>query len=516
MKRIIVSALLLLLVLNVFSQDKTITISKEKLKDKIKGGWAGQTIGVTFGGPYEFGFQGTFIGDYQSLKWYDGYLKNTMINSPGLYDDLYMDLTFVDVFEKYGLDAPVDSFANAFAHAGYMLWHANQAGRYNILHGIKAPLSGYWMNNPHADCIDYQIESDFAGLMSPGMPNTASAISDKIGHIMNYGDGWYGGVFVGAMYTLAFVSKDIDYIINNALKTVPAKSHFYECISDVIKWHKKYPTDWKQTWMEVQRKWADDIGCPEGVFAPFNIDANVNAAYVVIGLLYGDGDFTKTLEITTRCGQDADCNPSTAGGILGTLLGYDKIPPYWKMGLKEAEDIDFKYTTMSLNKVYEVGMKHALQTILRNGGTVKDESVTIKVQQPKAVAFEQSFTGVYPVAKIPVKWNDAKDEISFDFEGTGFVIKGETADWGSDADFVFNTELYIDGYKIESPQLPANYTTRRYELCWKYDLAKAKHSVRLKILNPSKEYKFRAGDALIYSDKAVNGITANMVGSGTK
>ena len=510
MKKIIFSIFLLSLASSIFSQDKTITITKEKLKDKIKGGWAGQTVGVTFGGPYEFRFQGTFIGDYQSLEWYDGYLKNTMLYNPGLYDDLYMDLTFVDVFEKYGLDAPVDSFANAFARAGYMLWHANQAGRYNILHGTKAPLSGYWMNNPHADCIDYQIESDFAGLMCPGMPNTASAISDKIGHIMNYGDGWYGGVFVGAMYTLAFVSKDIDYIISNALKTVPEKSHFYQCISDVIKWHKKYPADWKQTWMEVQRKWADDIGCPEGVFAPFNIDANVNAAYVVIGLLYGGSDFTKTLEITTRCGQDADCNPSTAGGILGTVLGYDKIPPYWKMGLKEAEDIDFKYTTMSLNKVYEVGMIHALQTITRNGGAVTNDNVTIKIQQPKAVAFEQSFTGIYPVAKIPVKWNDAKDEISFDFEGTGFVIKGETADWGSNTDFVFNTELYVDGYKIESPQLPASYTTRRYELCWKYDLAKAKHAVKLKILNPSKEYKFRAGDAIIYSDKAVNGIMANI------
>src|SRR5664279_4876218 len=200
----------------------SVTLTKQQLQDKIKGGWAGQTIGVTFGGPYEFRFDGTFIGDYQSLTWYNGYLKNTMINNPGLYDDLYMDLTFVDVFEKYGLDAPVDSFANAFAHAGYMLWHANQAGRYNILHGIKAPASGYWMNNPHADCIDYQIEADFAGLMSPAMPNTASAISDKIGHIMNYGDGWYGGVYVGAMYALAFTSSDINAIVTGALKTVPA------------------------------------------------------------------------------------------------------------------------------------------------------------------------------------------------------------------------------------------------------------------------------------------------------
>ena len=71
-----------------FSQTKTIVLSKEKLQDKINGGWAGQTIGVTFGGPYEFQFNGTFIGDYQPLKWYDGYLKYAMLNNHGLYDDL--------------------------------------------------------------------------------------------------------------------------------------------------------------------------------------------------------------------------------------------------------------------------------------------------------------------------------------------------------------------------------------------------------------------------------------------
>src|SRR4051812_24016805 len=91
-----------------------ITISKRDLKDKIMGGWAGQTIGVTFGGPTEFRFNGTMIQDYQKIKWYDGYLKETYEKSPGLYDDLYMDLTFVDVFEKEGLDAPTKSFAKAY------------------------------------------------------------------------------------------------------------------------------------------------------------------------------------------------------------------------------------------------------------------------------------------------------------------------------------------------------------------------------------------------------------------
>lgn len=513
MKRISLSVTIFLLALQLFAQTKTITISKETLNDKIRGGWAGQTIGVTFGGPYEFRFEGTFIGDYQPLKWYDGYLKNTMLNNPGLYDDLYMDLTFVDVFEKYGLDAPVDSFANAFAHAGYALWHANQAGRYNILHGIKAPMSGQWKNNPHADCIDYQIEADFAGLMSPGMPNTAAAISDKIGHIMNYGDGWYGGVFVGSMYALAFTSSDINYVVSEALKTIPKQSEFYQCIHDVIGWQKKYPADWKQTWLEVQKKWANDIGCPDGVFAPFNIDAKVNAAYVVMGLLYGKNDFTKTLEIATRCGQDADCNPSTAGGILGAILGYDHIPAYWKMGLKEAESIPFKYTTMSLDVVYATGLKHALQNIQRNGGKINGDNITIALQQPAAIKMEKSFDGVYPVAKIPVQWSADKNAVQFEFEGTGFVLKGETAKWASTDAYVFNTELYVDDKLMESPELPVNYTTRRYEICWKYDLPKGKHTVQLKILNPSKEYNFNVSEAIIYADKPVKGLLANNVKS---
>ncbi|MCP9768554.1 ADP-ribosylglycohydrolase family protein [Lacihabitans sp. LS3-19] len=484
-----------------FAQQKTITFTKTQLKDKIMGGWAGQTIGVTFGGPMEFRYNGTIINEYQPVPWYDGYLKKTMLNNPGLYDDLYMDLTFVDVFEKEGLDAPVSSHANAFANAGYALWHANQAARYNILHGISAPESGQWKNNPHADCIDYQIECDFAGLMSPGMPNTASAISDKIGHIMNSGDGYYGGVFLGACYTLAFTSTDIKYIINEALKTIPKESNYYKCIADVIVLHKANPTDWKKTWYALQDKWAQDIGCPDGVFAPFNIDATLNSAYVVLGLLYGNGDYTQTMEITTRCGQDADCNPSSAGGILGTVLGYSNIPDYWKMGLKEAEDIDFKYTTISLNKVYDIGFKHALQNIERNGGKINGDKITIALQKPETVKMEKSFEGVYPVDKVYANVN-LKDEYSFDFEGTGFVVKGEMAKWASESQYVFEVEVYLDDKLIEKALLPTSFKDRRHEIAWKYDIPKGKHQVKLKILNPSQTLDCRVSEVLVYSDQA--------------
>ena len=507
MKKILLFFLLTIIYFSGYAQQ--VTLTKQQLLDKIKGGWAGQTIGVTFGGPYEFRFQGSFINDYQPLLWYDGYLKKTMIEIPGLYDDLYLDLTFVDVFEKYGLTAPADSFANAVANASYPLWHANQVARYNILNGIKAPQSGHWKNNPHADCIDYQIESDFAGLMSPGMPNTASEISVKIGHIMNYGDGWYGGIYIGAMYSLSFISSNIEHIVTDALKSIPKKSEFYQCINNVIGWYKKYPKDWKQTWLEVQKKWADDIGCPEGVFSPYNIDAKVNAAYVVMGLLYGKGDFTRTLEITTRCGQDADCNPSSSGGILGTILGYEKIPAYWKQGLTEAEEIKFKYTTMSLNDVYKIGFKHALDNIQLHGGSLQGENVRIRTQIPGAVRFEKSFDSIYPVSKIPVQWNTEKDEFSFNFEGTGFVIIGDASRWDSKSSYIFQTQLYVDGKLAEAANLPVNYTTRRYDLFWNYDLPKGPHTVRVKITNPHKENEIRGVKALIYSDEIVDGVMTN-------
>jgi hypothetical protein len=332
---------------------------------------------------------------------------------------------------------------------------------------------------------------------------------------MNSGDGYYGGVFLGACYTLGFTSSNIKYIINEALKTIPKESNYYKCIADVIALHKANPTDWKKTWFALQDKWAQDIGCPDGVFAPFNIDATLNSAYVVLGLLYGNGDYSETMEITTRCGQDADCNPSSAGGILGTILGYSKIPEYWKLGLKEIEDIDFKYTTISLNDVYNIGFKHALENIEKNGGKISGEKVTIAVQTPATVKMEKSFGGIYPIDKIYVN-TSLKDEYSFEFEGTGFVVKGETAKWASESKYEFKVEVYLDGKLIETANLPTSFKDRRHEIAWKYEIPKGKHSVKLKMLNPNPGLDCRVSEVLIYSNQATDFTSQNVYRFGPK
>jgi len=473
------------------------TITKAQLMDKIKGGWAGQTIGCTYGGPTEFRYKGTMIQDYIPINWPDGYIKWYFDNQPGLYDDVYMDLTFVEVFERLGIDAPTDSLAMAFANADYELWHANQIARYNILNGIMPPASGHWLNNPHADDIDFQIEADFAGLMSPGMVNTASDISDRVGHIMNYGDGWYGGVYVAAMYSLAFISDDIEFIVTEALKAIPPQSTYYKCMSDVIAWHKKYPNDWKSTWFECEKKWSSDIGCPDGVFVPLNIDAVLNSAYILIGLLYGEGDFYKTIDISTRCGADSDCNPASAGGILGTIIGYSNIPEYWMKNLREVEDMDFAYTTISLNRTYQMSFNQALQVVERNGGKVNGDNVTIACQQVETVRYEKAFEGLYPVELRPV--HDSISKIgTFTFEGTGVVFKGHL--YCDVQDYVALLEVYMDGQLAETVKLPALSRIRRDELFWKYQLPKGEHNVTFKWLNPIPEANINCKDVVVYSD----------------
>jgi len=487
----------------ILKDKQMVTLSKQILQDKIKGGWAGQTIGVTFGGPYEFRFLGTMIHDYQKLAWPEDAFQHYFDKEPGLYDDIYMDLSFVDVIEKYGVEAPVDSFANAFANASYPLWHANQAGRYNILHGIKAPLSGYWKNNPHADDIDFQIEADFAGLMNPGMSGAASQLCDKVGHIMNYGDGWYGGVYIANLYTQAFVSNDITFIVSEALKSIPKESTYYQCINDVIKWHQHYPNDWKRTWFEVQKKWSNDVGCSDGVFKPFDISSRINSAYVIIGLLYGNGDFGKTMEISIRCGQDADCNPSSAAGILGAILGYDKIPTYWKKNLTQIENRDFVFTNISLVKMYELGYKHALQSIVKNGGTIQDNNVSIAYQQPVPVQLEQSFVGLTPTVRKGSGWSNKpfKDSFAYDFDGNGIVITSSLSDeWNAKSDYEFKVEVDLDGVK-EIISLPYNFKKRKAELFSKYQLNEGHHQLKLTLLNPSTIGNILINDLIVYSNK---------------
>ena len=479
-----------------------VVIDEATMMDKIKGGWFGQTIGCTYGGPTEFKYKGGIIWDGIPIPWYDDYIYDTFILDPGLYDDVYMDLTFVDVMLEHGIDAPVELFAHKFAYEDYKLWHANQAARYNIMmKGMSAPESGHWMYNPHADDIDFQIEADFIGMMTPGLPDVSNEICDKIGHIMNYGDGWYGGVFISAMYSMAYVCNDIPTIVREALKTIPENTKFRNCIESVLKYWEMYPGDWKRCWFEVEQRHGVDIGCPEGVWNGFNIDAVINSAYVVIGLLYGEGDFFKTMDISTRCGHDSDCNPASAAGILGVMNGYEWIPEEWKRGISKIEDMPFPYTDLSLNTLCEMNLKLMKEVLEKNGGSYENGVFTFTANEPHAVRYEQSFEGLVPVDKVVLK-KQFNDELTLKFKGNSIVVEGSVQKVGHSKDeYVASVSAYIDGQKVEDFLMPFDYITRKYEIFSKYCLESGEHTLKLVVNNPHRDFVLNATNMVIYDNE---------------
>jgi len=363
-------------------------IGIDEYLDKMKGGWVGQMAGVGWGGPTEFKWKGAIIPAEKMPKW-----KPEKINQ-FRQDDIYVEMTFVRTLELHGFDVDIRQAGIDFANSGYRLWHANRYGRENLRKGIAPPDSSHPKFTNHADDIDYQIEADFSGLIAPGMPNLVIELGEKFGRLMNYGDGLYGGQFVGGMYAEAFFEKDMDKIVRAGLDCVPEGSQFHECISDVIKWHSENPNDWQKSWHLIEAKYQDNpdyrkASCNKG---DFNIDAKINAAYIVMGLLYGEGDIDKTIIISTRCGQDSDCNPSNAGGIICTAIGFKDLPDKFTSALDP--NGKFSHSPYTFPKMIEVSAQLVRDAVKRQGGRIeKDqdgkEVFVIPVQKPKPSQLEQ-------------------------------------------------------------------------------------------------------------------------------
>jgi hypothetical protein len=512
-----VSALILTIISCKNNGEEFRSIKPEVLKDKIAGGWAGKMVGVTYGAPTEFRALGRTYEE--PIKWKPEDIKGSMWQ-----DDIYVQLTFLMSMDKYGIDAPAKKYQEMFAKAGYMLWHANMQARKNFYDSIFAPLSGTPEYNIHADDIDFQIEADYIGFMCPGMPQTATGIADKIGRIMNYGEGVYGGIFVAALYSEAYFETDIPKIIEKALLSVPSESDYYKIIKDVIKLHKHYPEDWRAAWQELENKWGDVDICGAGV--PFNIDAKLNGAYIVMGLLYGEGDPMKTLEISTRCGQDSDCNPSNALAVLGVIKGFSGLPSYMQEGVKAIGDSLFIHTTYSFNTAVSSTVKYAHELITKDGGTVSDKLIRVKIQEPSAPVFENSFpdivfdrrSSVFDKAGWSFRGNwkpyevfsrsknrnvsqamfaeKAGDELEFSFNGTGISLVGNWYKDGGKAD------VYVDGTLHRSIDTYYDFANQQHtESIWHVmHLQPGEHRVRLVLKG---EKRPESSDTRVYITSAV-------------
>jgi hypothetical protein len=297
------------------------------------------------------------------------------------------------------------------------------------------------------------------------------------------------------MYSAAYFETDPRKVVEAGLACIPEKSPYAMIVRDLLTWSAEEP-DWRKTWQKIQDKWDKHDVCPDGVHRPFNIDAKLNGAYVAMGLLYGKGEWQETMEVATRCGQDSDCNPASALGVLGAMLGFDKLPEKDKQEIAKLADTNFSHTEYSFNKIVDSTEARALEVIRKAGGTVSDDAVEIPEQAPKPPELELWNFGkpgkVYradnPAWKWSAGWADAKDrhqlpakqtsapgsEATLKFKGTGIALVSNLAQDGGIAD------VYIDGVKSDLPADAYIMPNTVDDDLWRmFGLADGEHTLRL-------------------------------------
>jgi len=378
MKKPLILAYLLISIICAQAEERR--ISAQEYEIKMAAGWIGQMVGCTVGYPAEFKFNGTIVPPERFADRLDmfGQFNSPMINKSYGQDDLYVEITFLETLKNYGLDVSPRQAGIDFASSKYPLWCANDAGRKNLRNGIAPPDSGHPANTKRCNDIDYQIECDFAGLISPGLPQRVIKLSHVFGSMMNYGDGVWAGQFVGAMYAEAFFTTDRRQIVRAGLKAIPMQSQYAGMVYDTLYRYEKFmiegggkaPKDaWKTAHAEAVKKF--DKG---GILKDSNgnIDVRLNGAMFLIGFLYGEGDIARTIEIAARCGYDSDCNPATAAGILFTTIGLNKIPAMWHAAL--ARNVTFWSTDYTFQKLVATSRDLAQKVVLAEGGRIEKDA----------------------------------------------------------------------------------------------------------------------------------------------
>ncbi|WJH34398.1 ADP-ribosylglycohydrolase family protein [Paenibacillus sp. CC-CFT747] len=201
----------------------------------------------------------------------------------------------------------------------------------NLKNGIPAPQSGSIRQNGRiiAEQIGGQIFIDTWGLVNPGNPKKAADYGEAAARVSHDGEGVWGARFFCAAISKAFETADIGEILEAGLAQVPPDSLYKKVAEAVLAFHAEHPDDWRACRDMLERNWGYDKYKGVCHMIP-------NAGVCILAMIYGQGDFNRTVEIATMCGWDTDCNAGNVGTVLGVACGLKGIAEKYRAPINDA------------------------------------------------------------------------------------------------------------------------------------------------------------------------------------
>lgn len=299
--------------------------------ERVYAGVLGKIIGVYLGRPFEGWSYERIMSELGEIEYYVNDQVTLPLNNRQIVvtdDDITGTFTFLRAMPDYGnrLDLSPEkigqTWLNYIIENRTILWwgglgnSTEHTAYLRLKSGIPAPQSGSMELNGKvvAEQIGAQIFIEGWGLICPGDPKTAADLASRAASVSHDGEALYAAQVIAAMVAMAFIEQDLDVLLNTAVALVPEDSLIYQMVADIRNWHTADSEDWHG----ARSRLADIYG-----YDTYGGNCHVipNHGLVILSLLFGGGDFSKSQRIVNTCGWDTDCNAANVGCILGVMNG---------------------------------------------------------------------------------------------------------------------------------------------------------------------------------------------------
>lgn len=287
--------------------------------DKVFGGWIGKCIGGAIGAQVE--------GQKRLHNFTE---DNVFPKKWPPNDDLDLQVLWLHALRERGIFITSRDLAEEWVE--HCWYHFNEYGRFlkNFLRGIDPPVSGWFDNEFFRESMGCPIRSEIWGFICPGNPSLAAWYASKDGVLDHWKNSVWAEQFLAAIESSLFFESDINRLINVGLSQIPQDSKIYKVVQ-LVKECREKDLDWRSARSIVLSKYGN----------PDFTSVFQNIGFTLIALLWGEGDFSKTMLIAINCGYDTDCTCATAGAILGGILGEKRIPEKWKEPIGDIFEMGF-------------------------------------------------------------------------------------------------------------------------------------------------------------------------------
>ncbi|MCS6847026.1 MAG: ADP-ribosylglycohydrolase family protein [Anaerolineae bacterium] len=304
--------------------------------ERVYAGILGKIIGVYLGRPFEGWSYDRIMAELGEINYYVHKQRKTLLVVTD--DDISGTFTFLRALPDYGNDVNItpaqigQTWLNYIIERKTILWWGGMGNStehtayLRLKRGVVAPESGSIALNGKvvAEQIGAQIFIDGWAMVAPGDPALAADLARRAASVSHDGEAIYGAQVIAAMEAQAFVERDLHKLIECAISFIPRDSIIYRLINDIREWRDKI-ADWRKARELLQQHYGYDKYGGNCHIVP-------NHGVIMLGLLYGDDDFQKSLMITNTAGWDTDCNSGNVGCLLGIKNGLTAIDngPDWR------------------------------------------------------------------------------------------------------------------------------------------------------------------------------------------